>query len=427
MKRSTQHSRRTFLKRGAGAFGALFVNSLASGLPVSFLLNPQRAAAQAQNMTSQTLILSTSSRGDPLNVNVPGAYREGVTNNPHLETSMASFGGQPQQAASVWCDLPADLRDRLAFFHYSPRTAAHPEYRQTMTLRGSLKNEAGNGSEMFPSAVSQLAYTPGYHLQKEPIPLCDSDLTYQSQPLQQINPVDLQSLFDPADGALANLRGARDQVLDAMYAEMRVNGNSAQRAFVDRYALSREQARDLGDQLGDLLSRLPTDEDDLNNARDQMIAAVALARLKISPVITINIPFGKDNHQDADLRDEEGDTRTGTALIGELWAELASAGLQDEVSFATMNVFGRRAYRNTRGGRDHNQHHAVMVAFGAGVNGGVYGGVDAEGRAEAVGSVSADRTMECAASSMMRALGHSDQVVQTRIQGAEVHAPFLRS
>jgi len=420
-------NRRQLLKSGAGALSALFINSLASGLPASFLLNPRRASAQANELSSQTLILSTSSRGDPLNVNCPGSYGEGITNNPNLESSRASFGAQQAEGARVWCDLSADLRQRLAFFHYSPRTAAHPEYRQTMTLRGSLKNEAGNGAEMFPSAIAQLAYTPGFHLQEEPIPLCDSDLTFKSQPLQQINPVDLQSLFSPADVALADLRQTRDQVLDALYAELRVNGNKPQRDLIDRYALSRGQARDLGDQLGGLLERLPTNPDEPNSALDQVIAAVALARLKISPVITINIPFGRDNHQDALLTDEETETRSGVALIDQLWSELKTAGIEDEVSFATMNVFGRRAYRNSRGGRDHNQHHAVMVAFGAQVQGGVYGGMDSDGRATNIAGISSDQTMESAGASMMRALGHSQEAVELRIPGAAVHAPFLRS
>ena len=198
-------NRRAFIRRG-GTMSALLINSLASGLPLGYLLNPSKAKAQEGLNDFQTLILSTSSRGDPINVNCPGSYTDGVTNNPLLATNRATFGGQRQQAAQVWCDLPGQLRDRLAFFHYSPRTAAHPEYRSTMAMRGSVKNDVGNGSEMFPSAISQLAYNPMTHLQEEPIPLCDSFLSFKSQPLQQIKPVDVKSLFSPADQALADLR-----------------------------------------------------------------------------------------------------------------------------------------------------------------------------------------------------------------------------
>ena len=41
----------------------------------------------------QTLILSTSSRGDPLNINCPESYVEGVTNLPRLPSSRGRFGG----------------------------------------------------------------------------------------------------------------------------------------------------------------------------------------------------------------------------------------------------------------------------------------------------------------------------------------------
>jgi hypothetical protein len=405
---------------------ALLINSLASGLPLGYLLNPSRACAQSGSNEFQTLILSTSSRGDPLNVNCPGSYTNGVINNPRLDTARATFGESRSRGARVWCDLPANLRDRLAFFHYNPRTAAHPEYRATMTMRGSIKNEASNGTEMFASAISQLAYSPMTHLQEEPIPLCNSFLSFKSQPLQQIKPVDVKSLFSPADQQLADLRQNRDAVLDALYADMKENGNQAQRQFIDRYALSRGQARDLGEQLGGLLDRLPTNEDDPNSPLDQVIAAVALARLNISPVITINIPFGGDNHQDAGLIQEEEETIAGVGLINSLWNELNDAGIQDRVSFATMNVFGRRSYTNSRGGRDHNQHHAVMVGFGRHIQGGVYGGMDGEGKAQDIGTISADQTMEAAGVSMMRALGHSVQTTQSRIPTGELIPQFLR-
>ena len=70
----------------------------------------------------------------------------------------------------------------------------------------------------------------------------------------------------------------------------------------------------------------------------------------------------------------------GSATIGQLWQELNDAGIQDRVSFAMLNVFGRTPQPNSRGGRNHNRHHNVMVAFGANINPGVYGGVADNGR-----------------------------------------------
>ena len=418
-------NRRSFLQTGSSALGTLLLQGLATGLPPAFLLNPHKVSAQANQFNLQTLILSTSSRGDPINVNCPGTYREGIYHSPNLPSAQATFGGRRRRAAQAWCDLPGGLRDRLAFFHYSPRTAAHPEYRQTMTFRGSVKNEVGNGSEMFASAMSQLAYTEGIHLQKEPIPLCSSFLSFQSQPLQEIRPVDLRALFDAADPNLSDLRQTRDQVLDTLYADMRVNGNQAQKAFIERYANSRSQARALGEQLGDLLNELPLDEDNPNSGDDQVIAAIALAQLQISPVITINIPFGRDNHQDSGLVLEQAETISGVNSIRNLWDRLNAIGLQDQVTFATLNVFGRRSYTNSRGGRDHNKDHAVMVAFGANVNGGLYGQMDSEGKAVAIGNIPIEQTMEAAGFSLARALGHSNQTVLSRIPEGRLVNAFL--
>ena len=98
-------------------------------------------------------------------------------------------------------------------------------------------------------------------------------------------------------------------MLDDLYSELRVNGTRSQKTFLDQYATSRIQARSLGENLGELLEALPTDPDNNNGAIDQVVAAVALARLGVSPVITINIPFGRDNHQDTTLEVESQETQ----------------------------------------------------------------------------------------------------------------------
>src|SRR5207302_503289 len=61
--------------------------------------------------------------------------------------------------------------------------------------------------------------------------------------------------------------------------------------------------------------------------------------------------------------------------------QLQDAGLQDRVTFAAMNVFGRtltnrhRPEANRLQGRDHYASHHCTVLIGKGVKGGVYGGV----------------------------------------------------
>ena len=113
---------------GGGVGVSLLLRSLATGLPPAWLSAPRFALAQQMNEDlPQILIMSTSSQGDPVNINCPGSYVDGVTNNPILEVSNnIRLGGRPPvRGAQVWGDLPNGLRNRLACAHYSSRTAAH--------------------------------------------------------------------------------------------------------------------------------------------------------------------------------------------------------------------------------------------------------------------------------------------------------------
>src|SRR5687767_11090787 len=80
-KNEGKTSRRDVLSLGlrGGLFGAGLVGlrSLATGLPLPFLLRPTEATADeacADAARAQYLVLSTSDAGDPVNGNVPGTY-----------------------------------------------------------------------------------------------------------------------------------------------------------------------------------------------------------------------------------------------------------------------------------------------------------------------------------------------------------------
>ena len=153
-------SRRVLLKGGVAASSSLLLRGLALGLPPGFLLDPSTVNAQTANVRPQTLIFATSSRGDPVNVNCPGSYTNGVENNPHLTAQRGQFGGQRARAAQPWVDLPADLRRRLAFFHHQTMSAAHSEHSQTMSLRGAVKMRMATVKRCWfpccPSSLSQI-------------------------------------------------------------------------------------------------------------------------------------------------------------------------------------------------------------------------------------------------------------------------------
>jgi hypothetical protein len=88
------------------------------------------------------------------------------------------------------------------------------------------------------------------------------------------------------------------------------------------------------------------------------------------------IPFGGDNHSDPELmRAEVPQTESGVAAIGQLMGELSENALQDRVSFALWNVFGRTLVKKGLAGRDHWGSHHVSLMIGKGFQPGVIGGV----------------------------------------------------
>lgn len=431
--------RRAFIAGGIASSG-LLLRSLATGLPPSFLVNPARA--QVPGALPQTLVLATSSAGDPVNANCPGSY---VPNAEHpdafaMPTPM-TLGGQPTEAAAPWAALPRALRDRMAFVHHATRSPAHTDYRSTMGLHGAVRSTSTNAGDMFASMIAGLttgvlAGGPSETLQIEPLPLTGEDLTTGGRPLQTVAPSQLAALFAPADGEVApllNLRPLRDQAIERVYRVLRAEGTAAQRAFVDRYIRSGEQARQLGEGLGAQLAALEFAEDDLDGAAHQLATASILAAARVAPVMTVRIPFGGDNHQDADLADETDQTTSGVAAIGAFWDALVAAGIQDDVTFGLLNVFGRGLRRNVSGGRDHNRNHGVMIAFGPRVNGGVYGGVEVgldTGMslplpAQGGGEIAPENSLEAVGATLGVALGHDPAVIDEQVTGGRIIAGFL--
>ena len=121
-----------------------------------------------------------------------------------------------------------------------------------------------------------------------------------------------------------------------------------------------------------------------NDVTSQTWAAAALIAAKVTPVVTMHIPFGGDNHSDNNLQAESDQYYTGVGAINALFTNLASlpGTLADQVSFATMNVFGRNlsgiSKVTSRTGRDHWGNHNVMVMVGKNFKSSVVGGVVAD-------------------------------------------------
>ena len=173
-----------------------------------------------------------------------------------------------------------------------------------------------------------------------------------------------------------------------------------------------------------------------------MAAALILFRMNVSPVVSIHIPFGGDNHTDTALARETTETVAGVGTIAKLWTQLNAAGLQDRVTFATMNVFGRTlsAAKGNGGGRTHHGDHHVAVLIGKPFKGGVVGGVEAGGgdyRATSIdaatgnavaggsGSVPFSETLSAMGKTLGVGCGVSGEVLDLNIRGGKVVAGAL--
>lgn len=124
-------------------------------------------------------------------------------------------------------------------------------------------------------------------------------------------------------------------------------------------------------------------------------------------------------------------TTSGVASLAQIYQQLGAAGLQDQVSFAAINVFGRTMATRHEGtsGRDHNGNHHATIMFGANIKGGVVGGItpvggddgaspiDAKtGQASASGDIRLEHSLASMGKTLSAALGLSDAVLDASRQ-----------
>jgi len=211
--------------------------------------------------------------------------------------------------------------------------------------------------------------------------------------------------------------------------------NPVQKDFLDRLALGQTQVRQLADTLADTLNMISSD-----NVQGQAQAAAALIAANVTPVVTVHISFGGDNHTDNSLQAEADQHVSGIQGIQQIMTALANTkdasgnALTDRVTFATMNVFGRNLNNisklpapgtGTPSGRDHFGNHNVMVIIGKNVKSSVIGGVTTDSKGTYIaaginsttgaaaatgGDISATDTQTAAARTLGAALGIPDTV-----------------
>jgi hypothetical protein len=370
-------SRRKILMSTLFGAGYVGLRALATGIPAAVLLNGRRALADGavaclDKSKAQFVILNTSGSGDPINANVPGTYEDPLITHsadPTMAATQLKLGSKVTKAALPWSTLPQGVLDRTTFWHIMTNTPVHPKEPDVLKLMGTT-----DANEMLPSLLAkQLAPCLG-SVQAQPITLGASSpsegLSFSGQALPIIPPLALKATLTSPSGGLANLQTLRDQTLGQLDELYSGGANAGQKAYLDSLIHSQAEVRNIRQ---DLLSSLSSIKD--NSVASQITAAVALIQMNVTPVIAIHIPFGGDNHTDALLAGEARQTVSGVAAIGSLMAQLAVAGLADQVTFLSLNVFGRTLGPSNTDGRQHNQNHQVSLAIGKPFKGGVLGGV----------------------------------------------------
>jgi hypothetical protein len=360
---------------GAGCVG---LRSLATGLPAWLLLDPRAALAAPSTPActgaskAQFVVFNTSGTGDPINASAPGTYEDPAivhSPDPRMAPTTLTLAGRSHIAAAPWATLPQSALDRTVFWHLMTGTPVHPKEPQVLQLMGATR-----AGEMFPSVLAkQLAPCLGT-IQPQPISVGAytpaENLSYGGAALPVIPPTALKATLASPSGPLSALQPLRDATLDQINALYKAHGTAAQQRYLDSLATSQEQLRSVN---RDLLAALDGIKDDGPAA--QVLAAITLIRMKVSPVVAIHIPFGGDNHSDPGLAIETAETISGVSTLALLMQELASAGLEDQVTFLSLNVFGRTLGPGTAAGRQHNANHQVSIAMGKPFRGGVIGGV----------------------------------------------------
>jgi len=423
---------------GAGLVG---LRALSTGLPVSLLLNPRRALAAippagcAVKDKAQYIIFNTSGAGDPINASVPGTYEDpNIVHSPDptMAPGSLTIAGQTFTAAAPWATLPQAVLDRTCFWHLMTNTPIHPKEPDVLKLMGVT-----NAGEMLPSLLAQQLAPCLGTIQSQPISVGATTpaegLSYGGAALPIIPALALKSTLTSAPGPLTNLQPLRDQTLKQLYDLYKNGATPAQKAYIDSLVTSQNQVRNIKQDLLDALGSIKD-----NSAASQVLAAVTLIQMSVTPVIAIHIPFGGDNHRDIGLATETAQTVSGVATIAALMQQLAAAGLSDRVSFVSLNVFGRTIGPGSTDGRQHNENHQVSITIGKPFRGGVVGGVvpvrkdfgalaidSKTGRGTASGDIPALQTLASFGRTMLAGVGVDSTVIGAQITSGQVIAGAL--
>lgn len=430
-------NRRQLLLSSLAGAGLVGLRSMATGLPISFLLDPKSARAEGACSSSagaQFLILSMSASGDALNINVPGTYdlpatfAAGTVNHSDpadmtMTATPLTLAGKKYTAAKPWSTIPQNVLDRTVFFHHLTGTANHGELGRVLQLFGELRR-----GQWLPSYFAKTLQACFNTVQAQPITIGGEQLSFDGQYLPKLTPTGLKAVLSGPKDLQATLQTLRDDTLNKLTTSLKENRakTTAERAYLDNMALSQRDLRTMIEQVATDLGTIQNDD-----AGNQVTAAALLIKMNVTPVVTIHLPFSGDNHSDNSFNNEASQTNASVNNIKSLMAKLKTYGLEDKVTFATMNVFGRQF--NELNGRGHNASHSVSVIIGKGFKGSVVGGIVPGGHAADIdsttglaaegGDLPSTKTLASLAKTLGVGIGLTDAQVDDQItSGATIHS-----
>jgi uncharacterized protein (DUF1501 family) len=376
--KANRFGRRGMLGGMAAVAGSFMMRSLATGIPAKVLLDPLSASAE-DLPAGKMLIVASSRDGDPINANVPGTYGFADLYHPPAasmaETPMM-LSGTPTSAAKPWADLPQNILDRTVFFHHATYTPVHGEMARVQRMM-----DATEKNDMMISLLARELAADLGSVQSDPVSLGASGgelLSSSGRLLGNVAPLSVRAALGGVEGPLKDLTAMRDVQIDRIYNIYREHGTPSQRTLLDAWVRSRDEVRSISQ---DLISRL--DDVDGNDQANQVKTAVVLCAMNITPVVSISLDFGRDNHTDNNFVTETASHLAAVPELQNLMEELdqlkVDGHLQHDVIVASLNVFGRTLKKKGLTGRDHNSGHHCMVMMGTGLKGGIIGGVELNG------------------------------------------------
>jgi hypothetical protein len=252
-------------------------------------------------------------------------------------------------------------------------TAVHPNLPLVLRLMGATNNPLGK-NEMLPSLLAKATAACLGTVRAQPIAFGSDNpteaLSFDGAVMPIIPPIALRDTLTSPAGPLTDVQALRDQTMNQLYDIYKNVATPPQRQFIDQMVTSQNQVRQLEQGLLDKLSSIKD-----NTLPSQLTAAMVAIQMKLCPLISVHANFGGDNHGDANLQGEANATVASVKAIGDLMQSLSAAGLQDQVTFMTLNNFGRGILFGNTGGRPlHNENHHVSVCIGKPFRGGVIGG-----------------------------------------------------